>query len=262
MSRSRHATGPHVRTSSVVCASGYTWRGHGNAWGQLIFAPRGMITVHTATGLWVIPPHQALWVPPLLPHDVSLSGRVPLRTVYISPALRLRLPRSCRRIHVSPLLAELLRRILRLNVLDRRKVKERLLLDLAIAEFTTLRSGPVDLREPRDPRALRATALLRVPGGAPPTLSQVAREAGASARTLERLLRRETGLSFGSWRLRARVLNALEALARGEPVGAAATAAGYASTSAFVAAFRRLMGATPGRYFRSSAVAPDLARTT
>lgn len=240
-----------------MCASGYTWRGHGNAWGQLIFAPRGMITVHTAAGLWVIPPHQALWVPSRVPHDVSLSGRVPLRTVYVNPTLHLRLPRSCRRIHVSPLLAELLRRIMRLNTLDRRKVKERLLLDLAVAEFATLPAGPVDLREPVDPRAARAAALLRVSGEAPPTLAQVARKAGASARTLERLFRRETGLSFGSWRQRARVLNALAVLARGESVARAATAAGYASTSAFVAAFRGLMGATPGRYFKVAAEAPD-----
>ena len=204
-----------MRTASVVCASGSTWRDHTNRWGQLVFAPCGMITVHTENGIWVLPPHQAMWIPPRVKHDIELSGRVPLRTVYLSPALRLRTPATCRRIHVSPLLSELLRRILRLNTLDRRNVKERLLLDLAVAEFATLPTGPVDLRMPRDPRALRAAEMLRTPVAMLPTLTAVAREAGASARTLERLFRRETGLSFGSWRQRARALRALAVLAAG-----------------------------------------------
>ena len=257
MSRTRQPAAPHVRTSSVVCASGYTWRGHTNRWGQLIFAPRGMVTVHDAQGSWVVPPHQALWVPPQFAHDVTLSGRVPLRTLYVHPALDLRLPRRCRRIQVTPLLAELLRRIMRLGTLDRRRPKHRLLLDLAIAEFTTVPVGPVDLRVPTDPRARRAAELLRVAASPAPTLAEVARECGASARTLERLFVRETGLSFGSWRQRARMLRALEVLASGGNVSGASTAAGYASTSAFVAAFRRVMSVTPGRYFRTR-TAPEV----
>jgi AraC-like DNA-binding protein len=69
-------------------------------------------------------------------------------------------------------------------------------------------------------------------------------------RTLARLFRRETGLSFAAWRQQLRLLRALERLAAGEPVTAVALDLGYSGPSAFVAMFRRALGVSPGRYFR------------
>jgi AraC-like DNA-binding protein len=63
------------------------------------------------------------------------------------------------------------------------------------------------------------------------------------------LFRSETGLSFGAWRQRARLIRALQLLADDVSVTQTAIAVGYESTSAFVAAFRRTIGTTPGRYF-------------
>ena len=68
-------------------------------------------------------------------------------------------------------------------------------------------------------------------------------------RTLERRFVVETGSSLGRWRLRLRLTRALELLAAGMSVSDAGLAVGYASTSAFVAAFKRELGSTPGRYF-------------
>lgn len=43
---------------------------------------------------------------------------------------------------------------------------------------------------------------------------------------------------------------ALSQLAAGDPITAIAFDAGYSTPSAFIAAFRRTTGETPGRYFR------------
>ncbi|MGH9887478.1 MAG: helix-turn-helix domain-containing protein, partial [bacterium] len=72
---------------------------------------------------------------------------------------------------------------------------------------------------------------------------------GASKRTLERLFRDETGMSFGAWRQQLRLLQALPLLAAGEPVTNVALSVRYESTSAFIARFRRVLGTTPGRYY-------------
>ena len=53
------------------------------------------------------------------------------------------------------------------------------------------------------------------------------------------------GLSFTGWRQRVRFHNAMEAIVRGEQVGAVARANGYESASAFTAAFRKALGMTP-----------------
>jgi AraC-like DNA-binding protein len=242
---------------SVAWAAAYTWRDRRSDWGQLLFAARGMLTVHTEPGLWVVPAHQAVWVPAGVRHGVEVAGGVAMRALYLSSslggALRRRLPDTCRVVEISPLLREILRRAMRLRTLDRRLAAERHLLAVLLDELTLLPLVPLDLPMPRDARGIRAAALIRAAPAAPHRLADVARAAAASARTVERLFRAETGLPFGVWRQRARLLRALQLLAEGQAVTAVAGATGYESASAFVAAFRRALGTTPGRYFRRAA---------
>ena len=244
---------------SVAWAAAYTWSDRQSEWGQLLFAARGMLTVHTAAGLWVVPAHQAVWVPPGIRHGVEVAGGVAMRALYLSGtlggSLRARLPDACRVVEISPLLREILRRAMRLRTLDRRVAAQRHLLDVLLDELTLLPLVPLDLPMPRDARGARAAALIRSEPAARHTLAEVARAAAASPRTLERLFRDETGLPFGLWRQRSRLLRALQLLAEGGTVAGAAAAVGYESTSAFVAAFRRALGTTPGRYFKRAAAA-------
>jgi AraC-like DNA-binding protein len=211
-----------------------------------------MLTVHTGAGLWVVPVHQAVWVPAGVRHDVEVAGGVAMRSLHLHPSVRGRLPETCRVIEISPLLREILRRAMRLRTLDRRIAAERRLLDVLLDELTVLPLVPLDLPIPRDARAARAAACIRAEPSARHTLAEVAHAAAASPRTLERLFRSETGLPFGVWRQRARLLHALQRLAEGETVDGVAHAVGYESTSAFVAAFRRALGSTPGRYFKKA----------
>jgi AraC-like DNA-binding protein len=48
------------------------------------------------------------------------------------------------------------------------------------------------------------------------------------------------------------LVRAIELLAGGTSVSEAGWVVGYSSTSAFVTAFRRQLGTTPGRYFASA----------
>jgi AraC-like DNA-binding protein len=261
MSRSRQTTEPQIRASSVAWAAAYTWRDRKSSWGQLLFASRGMLTVHTEAGLWVVPAHRAVWVPAECRHSVEIAGGIAMRALHLDgslgPALHRRLPDSCRIVEISPLLREILRRAMRLTTLDRRIAAQRHLVDVLLDELTLLPIVPLDLPMPRDPRGARAAALIRSEPTGRHTLAEVARAAAASPRTLERLFRDETGLPFGVWRQRARLLRALQLLAGGDSVTGAANAVGYESTSAFVAAFRRALGSTPGRYFKRAAAADD-----
>jgi len=77
---------------------------------------------------------------------------------------------------------------------------------------------------------------------------------GASSRTLARLFRAETGLSFRQWRQQERMTEAMGALTPGVSPAKAAFLAGYASQPGFGAAFRALFGMTPGqaRSFRKT----------
>ena len=81
-------------------------------------------------------------------------------------------------------------------------------------------------------------------------MSLWAERLGTSQKTLMRLFDRETGLSFRSWRQRMRLLSSLRVLEEGASVTSAALSCGYDSTSAFIAAFKKMFGFTPGELFR------------
>ena len=184
-----------------------------------------------------------------------------MRSLYLRPPprrpVRGGLLDACRVVEVSPLLREILRRAMRLRTLDRQIAEQRHLIDVLLDEITVLPLIPLDLPMPRDARGVRAAAWIREEPAARHTLAEVARASAASARTLERLFRNETGLPFGVWRQRARLLRALQLLAEGDAVAGVASAVGYESTSAFVAAFRRALGTTPGRYFKKVVAEED-----
>jgi AraC-like DNA-binding protein len=79
------------------------------------------------------------------------------------------------------------------------------------------------------------------------TPTRWARELHVSERTLHRLFRAETGLSFARWRERACVLHALPLLAA-HPVAEVAGTLGYESPAAFTTMFTRLLGSPPRSY--------------
>ncbi|OLT00539.1 hypothetical protein BJF90_35100 [Pseudonocardia sp. CNS-004] len=59
----------------------------------------------------------------------------------------------------------------------------------------------------------------------------------------------EVGCTFGRWRQQARLLAAVEMLARGQSVARVSTQLSYDSPSAFSAMFRRCLGMPPSQYF-------------
>jgi AraC-like DNA-binding protein len=83
------------------------------------------------------------------------------------------------------------------------------------------------------------------------TLAEFGAAAGASERTLSRLFRQEAGMSFPQWRTHFRLLHALVLLAAGTSVTSTALACGWSNPSAFIEAFYRAFGSTPGRFFAS-----------
>ena len=217
-------------------------------WDQLAYTSEGVMTVHTAAGAWVVPPDRAVWIPAGAAHSVQTSGRVTLRTLFLRPPLsRGRLPRACVALSVSALVRELVLHAAQRNTLRRDRPADRRLAQVVVDQLATLRHEPLRLPTPHDRRARAAAEHIeRCPEDG---LSTVARSAGASVRTLERSFLRDTGMSLGRWRRRARMIAALRLLADGLPVTGVALDVGYQTPSAFVAAFRREMGTTPGRYF-------------
>lgn len=227
-------------------ASGETVPPHTHARDQFLYAVEGVTRVATSGAAWIVPPDRALYVPAATEHTVAMRGRVEMRTLYIRPGAAPGLPEAPVVMEVSGLLRALILALLEEPVLYDEAGRGGLLAGLILDEIARARSLALVIPMPRDARLRRLCAALLDDPARDDTLEGWAEVAGASARTLSRLFLAETGLTFARWRQRARFTNAMEALVRGERVAQVAHANGYASASAFTAAFRKVLGVTPG----------------
>ena len=235
-------------------ASGEFLQAHHHARGQLIFASHGIMTVTTEGnakhlgGAWVVPPSQALWMPPRRIHAIRMGGKVAMRTLYLRYDVGGFMPDVPQVLAVSPLLREL---VLRMMDQTPRADRGGHMTALILEELAAAPSLQLRLPMPRDARLLRlCRALLECPGNER-KLPKLARIAGASTRSLSRLFQSELGMSFTAWRRQAQLLEALRRLAEGASVTTVALDLGYATPSAFTYMFRRALGAVPSRFFQT-----------
>lgn len=226
---------------------------------QIVYASRGVMTVRTGEGAWVVPTHRAVWIPASVPHTIAMSGTVAMRTLYLKPHISRKLPKGCCVLNVSPLLKELILHACAFAGLRREIPAHRHIIDLTVDQLNSIQTVPLRLPNPSDPRAVRiAQALLSDSADSRP-LQEICREAGAGKRTAERLFQKEAGMTLGKWRQQLRLLRAMQLLADGAKVTHAALEAGYSTPSAFISMFRRTLGTTPANYFRRPPAAPTHA---
>ena len=247
---------PLPRGSAVIItlsrdyAPGHTIPLHFHNRDQLVFASRGVMTVTANDGAWVVPVHRAVWIPARTAHTIAMSGNVAMRTLYLQPGLAESLARACCVVQVSALLKELILEACRCGSLGRRAARQSHLVDVILDQLRTIKVAPLEISLPEDPRALRVAQILVADPSDPRPLQQIARNSGASRRTVERLFVEATGTTFGKWRQQLRLMQGLRLLGGGAKVTHAALEAGYSTPSAFIAAFRKALGSTPTLYFR------------
>jgi AraC-like DNA-binding protein len=240
-----------LRSVGQTFTSGHVLEPHSHSWGQLIYAVSGTMQVLADNTLWLVPPTRALWAPAGTVHAIEMRGETAMRTIYVPVERSGALPTHSHAIDVAPLLRELILHIVSLRLLKADVPAHMHLATLFLDLIAVSESLPLFVPMPKDARAANVARLLQDDPARDDGVETLARTAGASVRTLQRLFREETGMRFVEWRQRLRLLQAIAALEQGSSVTDAGTLAGYASTSAFVAAFREQIGETPHRFARS-----------
>jgi AraC-like DNA-binding protein/mannose-6-phosphate isomerase-like protein (cupin superfamily) len=225
---------------------------------QLLFAVHGVMRVRTKNEAWIVPPDRAVYIPARTVHAISVRGGLEMRTLYLIPDADPGLPVAPIVLEVTDLLRNLVVALIDEALLYDEAGRGGALVQLILSEITGARHLALGVPMPRDERLARlCTALLADPSSRL-TLDGWSETAGASARTLARLFAHEIGMSFGAWRRRVRLHNAIEEIVAGEPVGRTASRNGYNSASAFSAAFRRELGVTPSALERG--ITPERLR--
>lgn len=229
--------------------SGQYFAAHSHPQHQLAWTRSGVLSVAVDDVHWVLPPTRALWLPAGVVHRTGATRDAVLSGIYFEPDHP-----GCpdwtepTAVVVDGLLAQLIAHLARDDLTDDARLRaEAVVFDL----LRPLPVTPIDVPRPVDERVRVVTDALLADPADQRSLELHARAAGVSRRTLTRLFVHDIGMSFDRWRTHARLRAALVLLAEGQPVSRVAHAVGYATPSAFLAAFKRTVGTSPRRYLGS-----------
>lgn len=226
---------------------------HSHARAHIICPESGTCWVVTPEGTWLVPAGQAIWIPPWIYHEVYTHGAVSARTIFVDHAYADPLPPRCGTINMSPLLAELIVRAVGYGNDYAPEGPAARLAQVMLDELATMKRAPLLLPIAKDPRLTRVMKQFIEDPASQDGLDQVAKKAGTSPRTLARLFRKETGMTFMQWKTRLLLIRAIDHLVRGATVTEVALDLGYSSSSSFAYMFRCNLGVSPGSYSAQSA---------
>jgi AraC-like DNA-binding protein len=224
---------------------------------QLVYATTGIVRAVTPLGLWMLTPGHALLIGSQVEHELHMVGHVSMRTLYIDPGAVPQGGAECQMLAVDALLRASILGMFDAALDDEASVgaggagtRETLLvpLILRLLQLACERSPDKRLPLPANSRLRRICERLIAEPASNGTLDDWADEVGASARTVARHFRQETGMTFGQWREQLRLAEAMSKLAVDHPLARIAQELGYADVRTFSAMFRRAFGCTPQQF--------------
>ena len=226
---------------------------------EIEYACRGMVEVRTQAAHYLLPPHQAAWIPAGLQHQTTLNADGQTLAVLFEPGLVPAAGDRVRIIAVSALLREMMLYSVRWPISRTESGAE------ADSFFHTLGyvvagalddERPLNLPVSADPVVTAATDYTRAHLDRV-AVSDVTRAVGISERTLRRIFHTHLGMSWRSYLLRARMLRSMAMLAQPDrTILEVSIAVGFDDAGAFARSFARHCGETPSAYKRRISGAP------
>jgi AraC-like DNA-binding protein len=222
----------------------YDW--HTHDYHQLIHAIDAPTQIETARGRYVLPTGRAAWIPAGTRHRTLVSETIGA-SLYFSPGIVTDSSQRVRVLVASPLMREMIVHATRwpLGASENDPLAASFLHTLALMCGEWLDAElPLFLPGAAHPAIVRAMdyAAADLAGA---TQAGAVAAAATSERSFRRLFGKETGMGWQAWLGQARIMMAMGLLTEGRRVTDVAADVGYASLSAFAAAFAKLVGETP-----------------
>ena len=216
---------------------------------QILYAPSGCMTLLTRNRQVILPPQKLLFIPAGLEHRVTFRNVVAYRSIYIATSEIGVNPLDLHVRVVSPLLAEVIERICWWSWETALTQAQLHILQVFWDEFYSAKEESYALEIPVDYRLQTLVSSFMTEKKVPPFLKEFAQYVGASEKTITRIFKRETKMSYQAWRQQWRLYRAIELLAENESISEVSEELEFSSDSAFIEFFKNHTGVTPARYF-------------
>ena len=223
--------------------------GHKHAWSQLAYACSGVMHIKTDFGVFVVPPEQALFIPPGVTHEHFCRNRVSYRSLHIDKSFCDVLGDKVRPLTIDPLLKALILEVANWPMYYENTAEKQRFVAVLLDRLIAAESNDLFIPTISDKRLLPIVDAINHQPSNELTLEQWAGQVGASSRTLNRLFNKYCGMGFSQWKQKLRILKSLDLLDGESPLIDIAYELGYQSTSSFITAFKKQMGCSPGKYF-------------
>lgn len=243
----------HFRAAALPANTVYPL--HKHAGGEFVYSFMGVMEIQVAGAHFLAPPQYGIWLPPGVAHVGLNRSEAGHCSLYIDRTLCEPLPAVPCALAVSPLIVALLDHLRMQPDAARRTTETSRLLHVLVDQLAQAPCAGSYLPASTDPALGAVLAFLEAHPDDNRPLPELATLANTTERTLIRRARRDLGMSLSEWRQRLRILKAMPLLTSGRSVESVALELGYASSSAFIAMFRRLMQQTPAEFVRTRASA-------
>ncbi len=221
----------------------YHWPPHHHEEHELIWSSKGVVTILVDGRVWSVLPGTGLWIPRGVVHEGHMGGGVAARVTLFSPEAWTRGWKNTIAVKVNAAVQQLLVHLAHTGMPAEERLRAQ---QVCIDMLEPAESSNISVPIPSDPRIRELVdAVLKDPAD-DRSLEQWARRLNLSSRTITRTFGADVAMSFVHWRRLVRMRSARGLLAQGMSVEAAGRRVGYGTTSAFVAAFRKVVGHTPG----------------
>ena len=239
-----HVAAPFLlRTKIHVPHRPTTWPAHTHPEHELLWTDRGVVTMVADGKQWTVAAGLGLWIPAGVEHSGASRESTEVRATYFSPAAWQKTWDRPVAVRVPPAVRELLIHLWRSPMSDEERLRAQ---QVCVDMLEITDDIGLDLPIPEDGRlALLVEMILSDPAD-DRSLEQWASLLNMTSRTLTRAFSAEIAMSFAQWRRLVRMRAALGHLSEGASVKAVARRVGYSTTSAFISAFRKTVGYTPG----------------
>ncbi|MDQ0728435.1 AraC family transcriptional regulator [Microbacterium sp. W4I20] len=222
---------------------------HSHPDAMLAWCYRGTVWLHLQDARWRLAPGQGVWIPPHTPHTAHHERDSIGCYTYIPDASLIAPIDGIARVLVPRAVQEML---LHLGIndmpTDLRVRIQSVLIEMLQQPSAESADGWGEVPMPTDERVRPLVQAVLADPGDPRGAVDLFIEHGLHERTVLRIFQNDIGMSFGRWRTGVRMTLAARLIVDGTPIGAAAHRCGYATTSAFSAAFKERFGLTPRQH--------------